>query len=87
MHSVIDLVMLERNCPPYEAAKWISENWSVAGRVQIENSENAHGDNARTYQRYQPIRVPDKSQPSLRALVASPGWREMPLSVKAIGAR
>src|ERR1017187_5227682 len=82
MHSVIDLVMLERNCSPYEAAKWISENWSVAGRVQIEYSENAHGGERHTYQRYQPIRVPDKSQPSLQALVGSPGWLEMPLSVK-----
>jgi hypothetical protein len=84
MHSVVDLVMLLRNCSLCQAAKWIGENWRVAGRVQIEYSENAHGSERQTYQRYQPIRVPDKSQPSLQALVASPGWREMPLSVKAI---
>jgi hypothetical protein len=85
MHSVIDLVMAHRNCPAYEAAKWITENWRVAGRVQIEYSENARGKIRHTYQRYQPIPVPDRSQPSLEAIVASPGWREMPLSVKAIG--
>ena len=27
MHSVIDLVMLHHNCSPYEAAKWVGENW------------------------------------------------------------
>src|ERR1019366_2959421 len=84
MHSVIDLVMVHRNCSPYEAAKWVGENWEVAGRVQIEYSENAHGGERHAYQRYQPIRVPDKSEPSIRALVASPGWPEMPLSVRVI---
>lgn len=84
MHSVIDLVMVHRNCPLYEAAKWISENWRVAGRVQIEFSENARGKDRHTYQRYQPIPVPDKSKPSIQALVGSPGWREMPLSARVI---
>lgn len=84
MHSVIDLVMLHRNCSPYEAAKWIGENWRVAGKVQIEYSENAHGLERHTYRRYQPIPVPDKSEPSIQALVASPGWREMPLSARVI---
>lgn len=84
MHSVIDLVMLHRNCSPYEAAKWIGENWRVDGRVKIEYSENAHGLTRHTYRRYQPIPVPDKSQPSIQALVASPGWREMPLSARVI---
>jgi hypothetical protein len=85
MHTVIDLVMEHRNCSLYEAAKWIGENWQVGGQVQIEFSENAHGRERHKYQCYRPIRVPDKSRPSLQALVASPGWREMPLSVKAIG--
>jgi hypothetical protein len=84
MHSVIDLVMVHRNCPAYEAARWIGENWRVAGRVQIERSENAHGKERHTYQRYQPIPVPDKSEPSIQALVASPGWREMPLSTRVL---
>ena len=84
MHSVIDLVMVHRDCPAYEAARWIGENWRVAGRVQIEYSENAHGRERHIYQRYQPIRVPDKSEPSIQALVASPGWREMPLSARVI---
>ena len=84
MHSVIDLVTVHRNCPAYEAAKWIGENWRVAGRVQIEYSENAHGLERHTYRRYQPISVPDKSKPSIQALVASPGWREMPLSARVI---
>jgi hypothetical protein len=84
MHSVIDLVMLHRNCSLNGAAKWIGENWKVAGQVQIEFSENAHGRERHTYQRYQPIRVPDKSKPSIQALVASPGWREMPLSARVI---
>jgi hypothetical protein len=84
MRSVIDLVMAHRNCPAYEAAKWITENWRVAGRVQIEYSENARGKVRHTYQRYQPIPVPDRSQPSLEAIVASPGWREMPLSARVI---
>jgi hypothetical protein len=84
MHSVIDLVMVHRNCPAYEAARWISENWRVAGRVQIERSENARGKERHTYQRYQPIPVPDRSKPSVQALVASPGWREMPLSTRVI---
>ena len=75
---------MHRNCTTYEAAKWIGENWRVAGRVQIEYSENAHGRERHKYQRYQPIRVPDKSEPSIQALVASPGWREMPLSVRVI---
>ena len=84
MHSVIDLVTVHRNCTAYEAAKWIGENWRVAGRIQIEYSENAHGRERHKYQRYQPIRVPDKSEPSIQALVASPGWREMPLSARVI---
>lgn len=84
MRSVIDLVMAHRQCPPYEAAKWISENWEVAGRVQIEFSENARGEKRHTYRCYQPMPVPDKSQPSIQALVASPGWREMPLSARVI---
>ncbi len=84
MRSVIDLVMVHRNCPAYEAAKWITENWPVAGRVQIEYSENARGNERHTYQRYQTIPVPDRSRPSIEALVASPGWREMPLSVRVI---
>jgi hypothetical protein len=84
MHSVIDLVMVHRDCPAYEAARWIGENWRVAGRVQIERSENAHGRERHTYQRYQPIPVPDKSEPSIQALVASPGWPEMPLSARVI---
>ena len=85
MHSVIDLVTVHRNCPAYEAAKWIGENWKVAGRVQVEHSENAHGSERHSYHRYHPIRVPDKAKPSLQALVASPGWREMPLSTRVIG--
>jgi len=84
MRSVIDLVMAHRQCPPFEAAKWISENWEVAGRVQIEFSENSRGEKRHTYRRYQPIPIPDKSQPSIEALVASPGWRAMPLSVRVI---
>ena len=84
MHSVIDLVMFHRNCPAYEAAKWVGENWRVAGRVQMEYSENAHGRERHTYQRYRLICVPDKSKPSIQALVASPGWREMPLSSRVI---
>jgi hypothetical protein len=84
MHSVIDLVMANRNCPPYEAAKWIGQNWKVAGRVQIECSENAHGSKRHSYHRYHPTRVSDKSKPSIQALIASPGWREMPLSARAI---
>jgi hypothetical protein len=84
MHSVIDLVTVHRNCTVYEAAKWIGENWRVAGRVQIEYSENAHGRERHTYRRYQPVPVPDKSEPSIQALVASPGWREMPLSARVI---
>ena len=84
MHSVIDLVMLHRSCSPFEAAKWIGENWRVAGQVQIEFSENAHGRERHKYQRYQPIPVPDRSKPSIQALVASPGWREMPLSARVI---
>jgi hypothetical protein len=84
MHSVIDLVMEYRNCSNYEAAKWIRENWPVGGRLQVEYSENAHGAKRHTYRRYRAIRVPDKSQPSIQALVASPGWREMPMSTQVI---
>jgi hypothetical protein len=84
MHSVIDLVMLYRNCSPYDAARWIGEHWKVAGRIQVERSENARGETRHTYRRYRPIPVPDKSKPSIQALVASPGWPEMPLSTRAI---
>jgi hypothetical protein len=84
MNSVIDLVMLYRNCSPYEAAKWISINWKVAGRIQIERSENARGETRHTYRQYRPISIPDKSKPSIQALVASPGWPEMPLSTRVI---
>jgi hypothetical protein len=84
MHSAIDLVMLYRNCSAYEAAKWIGENWRVGGRLQIEYSQNAHGRERHTYQRYRPIHVPDRSKPSIQALVASPGWRNMPLSTRVI---
>jgi len=84
MHSVIDLVMVHRNCSPYEAARWIGEHWRVAGRIQVERSENARGETRHTYHRYRPIPVPDKSKPSIQALVASPGWPEMPLSTRVI---
>jgi hypothetical protein len=84
MRSVIDLVMALRQCPPYEAAKWISENWEVAGRVQIELSENARGEKRHTYRRYRPIPATDESRISIEALVASPGWREMSLSARVV---
>jgi len=56
----------------------------VAGRIQIERSENARGETRHTYRQYRPISVPDKSKPSIQALVASPGWPEMPLSTRVI---
>ena len=80
----IDLVMRYKNCSVYEAAKWISERWPNVGRVQIERSENAHGLTKHEYQRYRQIPTPKGSKPSLQGLVASPGWREMPLSVRAV---
>jgi hypothetical protein len=84
MRSVIDLVMARRQCPPFEAAKWISENCEVVGRVQIEFSENARGEKRHTYQRYRPVPATDESRPSIEALVASPGWREMSLSARVV---
>lgn len=84
MRSVIDLVMVHRHCSPYEAAMWIGEHWRIAGCIQVERSENARGETRHTYRRYRPLPVPDKSKPSIQALVASPGWPEMPLSTRVI---
>lgn len=80
----IDLVMRYKNCSVYQAAKWIIERWPNVGRVQIERSENAHGLTKQEYQRYRQVPTPERSKPSIQGLVASPGWREMPLSVRVI---
>ena len=77
-------MMLYKNCNVYQAARWVAKHWPNVGRVQIEKSENAHGLTKHEYQRYRQVPTPDRSKPSVQGLVASPGWREMPLSVRAV---
>jgi hypothetical protein len=76
--------MRYKNCSVYKAAMWITQHWPNVGRVQIERSENAHGLVMHEFRRYRPVPIPEKSKPSVQGLVASPGWREMPLSVRVI---
>lgn len=80
----LDLVMRYRACDVYEAAQWIAKHWPNVSRVQIEKSENAHGLTRHEYRRYRQVPIPDQSKPSVQGLVASPGWREMPLSIRAV---
>jgi len=82
--TVIDLVMFLRNVDAYGAAAWISERWNVAGQVQVERSENRRGLTKHTYRRVRQIPLPEKDKPNLQAIVTSPGWREMSLSVRVI---
>jgi len=76
--------MLYKACDVYQAAQWIAKQWPNVSRVQIEKSENAHGLTKHEYRRYRQVPIPDQSKPSVQGLVASPGWREMPLSVRAV---
>jgi hypothetical protein len=82
--TVIDLIMFWQGCEAYQAAEWIATRWPDVGRVQIEKSENARGITKHEYRRYRQIPLPDRSKPSVQGLVASPGWCEMPLSVRAV---
>jgi hypothetical protein len=84
MHGPVDLVTQYRGCSPYEAAVWISERWNVAGRIQVERTENARGTQRQMFKRYRQIPVSDRSKPSCEAFVASPGWREMSVQTRAI---
>jgi hypothetical protein len=84
MHTPLDLVMKHRDCSVYAAADWISRTWGIVGRVQIERSKNAYASRGPTYVRYRPIPAPHKSRPSLEAFMASPAWREMPLTTRTI---
>jgi hypothetical protein len=82
--SVLDLVMFMLNVEVYDAAKWISEQWNVIGKVQVERSENRCGRTKHVYRHIRQIPGPEKDKPTLVAIIASPGWREMNLSARVV---
>jgi len=82
--SVIDLVMFILNVDAFGAATWISERWHVAGKVQVERSENKHGLTKQVYRRVRHLPMPERDKPNLQAIVTSPGWREMTLSARVV---